>query len=362
MEIEKDPVPIVSNKKNKVRKLKMSRVVIGLLLLVFVSVTGFTVYNNIRKQKIYESLNISFASNKEIEYGTDNYNPLDLVKKLSVGSIKSYTKNVDTSTVGKQELVFEIEKDDVVKKVSVEVTVKDTKAPNIELKSGQVSIYAGDDYDVKSNIEKVTDIVDGDIPYSEAELEDSAYYVVSTDLDNNKVGNYNVTVKAMDSNGNVNEASYQVNVVARPKPKVSVVNQKAKTAATYNGPSSVDTSSVVNAAQSLIGSKYKHGGTNPSTGFDCSGFVQYIYSAVGKSISRTSRTQENDGMAVDKQNLQPGDIIIWTKKGSSTPSHSSIYVGDNTIVHAINSRKGVQQTNLTSWESYGYNIDAIRRV
>ena len=360
MEIENDPAPIVSNKKGKKRKLKKSRVVICSLVLVSILVAGTFVYNNLRKQRIYESLNIAFATNKEIEYGTNDYNPLDLVKKVNVGTIKSYTEKVDTSSVGTKQLVFEVVKDDVVKKVSVDVLVKDTKAPTIELKSGQVSIYAGDTYDVKSNIEKVSDVVDGDIPYSETELENAAYYIVSTDLDNNTVGTYTVTVKALDANGNANEASYQINVVAKPKAKVTTV--KKTVTATYNGPASVDTSSVVSAAQSLIGSKYTHGGTNPSTGFDCSGFVQYIYSAVGKSISRTSRSQENDGVAVDRQNLQPGDIIIWTKKGSSTPSHSSIYVGDNTIVHAINSKKGVQQTNVSSWESYGYNIDAIRRI
>lgn len=362
MNIEKDPALIVSKKKNieKKRKIRKSRVVICLLLLVFISIVGATIYNNIRKQKIYESMNIAFSSNKEIEYGTSDYNPLDLIKKIKVGTIKSYTEKVDTSSVGTKQLVFEVVKDDVVKKISVDVLVKDTKAPTIELKSGQVSIYTGDNYDVKSNIEKVFDVVDGDISYSETELENNAYYTVLTDLDNNKAGTYNVSIKAADANGNVNEASYQIIVADRPKPKVTTV--KKTVTATYNGPASVDTSSVVSAAQSLIGSKYTRGGTNPSTGFDCSGFVQYIYSAVGKSISRTSRTQENDGVEVSRGNLQPGDIIIWTKKGSSTPSHSSIYVGDNTIVHAINSRKGVQQTNVSSWENYGYSIDAIRRV
>ena len=359
MKIEKDPELIVS-KTIKKRKVKKTTMFIFALILVSVSIVGACIYNNIRKQKIYEKLNIAFATNKEIEYGTDNYNPLDLVKKVNLGTIKSYTQKVDTSSVGTKQLVFEIEKDDVVKKVNVDVLVKDTKAPTIELKNAQVSIYAGDAYDLKSNIGKVSDVVDGDIPYSDTELENEAYYVISSDFNNNNVGTYTVTVKASDQNGNTNEAAYQIVVNAKPKPKVV---SKPKTAgSTYNGPASVDTSSVVSAAQSLIGSKYTHGGTNPTTGFDCSGFVQYIYAAVGKSISRTSRTQENDGMAVDKANLQPGDIIIWAKKGSGTPSHSSIYVGDNTIVHAINSRKGVQQTNLSSWESYGYDIDAIRRV
>lgn len=358
METLKDPSPIVSDK--KIRKISKKRIMIGVLALTVISTSAFYIYNNVRKQKIYESLNIAFASNKEIEYGAE-YNPMDLVKKVSKGSIKSYTEKVDTSTVGKKELVFEVEKDDVVKKVTVEVEVKDTKAPTIELTNAEVNINAGDAFDVKSNIAKVNDVVDGDISFSEAELENKAYYVVSTDLNNNAVGSYNVAVKAVDANGNANEASYKVNVKEKPKPKVTTVKKSVQTA-TYNGPASVDTSSVVGAAQSLLGSRYVHGGSNPSTGFDCSGFVQYIYGAVGKSISRTSRSQENDGVAIARQNLQPGDIIIWTRRGSSTPSHSSIYVGNNTIIHAINSRKGVQQTNLSSWESYGYNIDAIRRV
>ncbi len=353
METFKDPSSVVSNK-----RINKTKLMIGVLSLVFVSSFVYFIYNDVRKQKIYESLNISFASNKEIEYGSD-YNPMDLIKNVSEGSIKSYTEKVDTSTVGTKELVFEVQKDDVVKQVSVEVVVKDTKAPTIELSDAEVNIYAGDDFDLNSNIAKVNDVVDGDIAYSDAELENDSYYLVTTDLDNSTVGNYVATVKAVDNNGNVNEASYKINVVA--KPKVATVKKYAPKS-TYNGPASVDTSSVVGAAQSLLGSRYVRGGSNPNTGFDCSGFVQYIYSAVGKNISRTSRSQENDGVAIDRQNLQPGDIIIWTKKGSSTPSHSSIYVGDNTIIHAINSRKGVQQTNLNAWESYGYNIDAIRRI
>ncbi len=354
MEIINDPSPVISNK-----RINKTKLMISIFSFILIGSFSFFVINDVRKQKIYESINISFASNKEIEYGAD-YNPMDLVKKVSEGSIKSYTEKVDTSSVGKKEIVFEVEKDDVVKTVAVEVVVKDTKAPTIELTNAVVNMYAGDPFDVNSNVAKVNDVVDGDIPFSENEVKD-AHYVVDTDLNNNQVGTYNVTVKAVDANGNNNEASYKVNVIAKPKPKIVTMKKNLENA-TYNGPASVDTSSVVSAAQSLIGSRYVHGGSNPSTGFDCSGFVQYIYGAVGKSISRTSRSQENDGVAIARQNLQPGDIIIWARRGSSTPSHSSIYVGNNTIIHAINSRKGVQQTNLSAWESYGYNIDAIRRV
>ncbi len=356
METLKDPSSVISNK--GIKKLNKTKIMIRVLSFILISTFCFLVCDDVRKQKIYESINISFASNKEVEYGAD-YNPMDLVKKVSQGSIKSYTEKVDTSTIGTKEVVFEVEKDDVIKQVSVEVVVKDTKAPTIELTNAEVNVYTGDAYDVRSNVAKVNDVIDGDISYSETELENNSYYLISSDLDTNTAGNYTATVKAVDNNGNINEASYQINVIAKPK---VVTVKKYTPKSVYNGPASVDTSSVIGAAQSLIGAKYVHGGSNPATGFDCSGFVQYIYSAVGKSISRTSKSQERDGMAVDRQNLQPGDIIIWTRKGSNTPSHSSIYVGDNTIIHAINSRKGVQQTNLSSWESYGYNIDAIRRI
>ena len=82
METLKDPSPIVSNK--KIIKINKKRILIGVLALTVISTSAFYIYNNVRKQKIYESLNIAFASNKEIEYGAE-YNPMDLGKKVSKG-------------------------------------------------------------------------------------------------------------------------------------------------------------------------------------------------------------------------------------------------------------------------------------
>ena len=128
-----------------------------------------------------------------------------------------------------------------------------------------------------------------------------------------------------------------------------------------NAPASVDTSSVLNAARSLIGTRYTSGGQSPETGFDCSGFTSYIYGVTGTSISRSSSGQLSNGFAVSEADMQAGDIIIWANDGSDYASHSSVYTGNGTIIHATSNR-GVQESNLEAWKTWGQHIIGIRRV
>ncbi len=352
MKLEKEPSPSKGNKKKANRIILKARA--GLLVLfVTVGLYGYFTYNLVQKQETYDNLNISFFDTKNIEYGTANYNVLDLVENVYGGSIIKYTKNLDTSKVGTQEVVFEISKDDIVKEVKLNVEIKDTNAPEITFKKNEISIYKGDNFDIKSNIEKVADIIDGDISLSNDET--TAHYTVSSDFDANKAGKYTVTVTAYDNNGNSSDASYKINVNEKPQPQ-------SNPAVVYtNRAASVDTSSVVAAAQSLLGTRYVSGGTNPNVGFDCSGFVKYVYSLFGVSLSGGSSSQLHAGAAVNEGSMQAGDIIIWANNGSSSASHSSIYAGDGTIIHATSNR-GVQKTNLNSWKNWGQHIIGVRRV
>lgn len=87
-------------------------------------------------------------------------------------------------------------------------------------------------------------------------------------------------------------------------------------------------------AQTFIGTPYVMGGAKPSTGFDCSGFVQYVYKHFGYSLPRTSNDQYKKGTAVSKSNLQPGDLIFFDN-GTGTPtSHVGIYIGNGKFVHS----------------------------
>src|SRR5699024_9512862 len=94
------------------------------------------------------------------------------------------------------------------------------------------------------------------------------------------------------------------------------------------------------AGRKAMGTKYVWGGGNysgPSNGgFDCSGFTQYaVYQGSGKKIkiSRTAHTQQKDGVGVSKADMAPGDLICFTKKGSSRAHHVVIFLGGRSEEH-----------------------------
>ncbi|GAA0737776.1 NlpC/P60 family protein [Clostridium oceanicum] len=94
-------------------------------------------------------------------------------------------------------------------------------------------------------------------------------------------------------------------------------------------PSSKNGGSVVGYAQSFLGVPYVWGGTSPS-GFDCSGFVQYVYAHFGVGLPRVASAQQGVGTSVPKSQLQPGDLVFF----NSPASHVGIYVGGGQYIHA----------------------------
>lgn len=104
---------------------------------------------------------------------------------------------------------------------------------------------------------------------------------------------------------------------------------------------------IVKFAKSFLGAKYVYGGSSPK-GFDCSGFVQYVYKHFGYSVSRSSSAQAKDGVAVDKANLEPGDIVIFKAYNDySRIGHVGIYIGENSFIHADDESTGVIITSLS---------------
>lgn len=106
---------------------------------------------------------------------------------------------------------------------------------------------------------------------------------------------------------------------------------------------------VASYALQFEGYSYVYGGASPSTGFDCSGMVYYIYKQFGYNVGRTSTCQYENGYPhVSRSNLQPGDIIIFTRTYTADfpATHSGIYIGNGQFIHAANSRSGVVITSL----------------
>ena len=89
----------------------------------------------------------------------------------------------------------------------------------------------------------------------------------------------------------------------------------------------VNGSDLVEYAKQFIGVKYVFGGTTPN-GFDCSGLVQYVYRHFGINISRTTKTQINDGREVGRNELQLGDLVFPSN------DHVTLYVGNGQVLHA----------------------------
>lgn len=145
-------------------------------------------------------------------------------------------------------------------------------------------------------------------------------------------------------------------------PVNTVPVQAEQTPAQITTPAPVSTTgNAVTIAQSYLGSKYVSGGSSPSSGFDCSGFTQYVYGQCGKSLSRTSSSQANSGTAVSKSELQPGDLLLFNYYGSSTIDHVGIYVGNGQFIHAANAKRGVVYDTIESGY-YAQNYVGARRL
>ena len=358
MKTIKDPLSV-----ERVGDIKFDkRVIIYVLLLVAVPViVGISnICESFHEKKVYDDLDITLKKVEAVDYGTADYDLMDLVDNVPTGAVVDYKESLDTKTVGVQEVTFEIIKDGVVKEVTTEIEVVDKEKPDVSVSKEKLSIYKGDSFDPKSNITLVRDQADGDLNYvSNDQVKDGewSYYTVSSNVDTNSVGDYSVSVKAVDSSGNVTEKEYTVSVEAKPQPRVYTNNYVTNN----NAKASVDTSSVVSAANSFIGYNYTPGGASPATGFDCSGFVYYIYGLFGKRVGRSTGDLLYSGTGVSRNNMQAGDIILWSSNGS-TPTHAALYVGGGMMIHAANSQDGVISSSVEYWDRYAGDIISVRRV
>lgn len=121
---------------------------------------------------------------------------------------------------------------------------------------------------------------------------------------------------------------------------------------------------VVPEGERYIGVPYKWGGSSPRSGFDCSGFVQYIYGSQGVDLPRTSRQMAGAGIGVSDavRSLAVGDLMLFAQNGRI--NHVAIYAGGGRIIHSSSSGGGVRYDRLDSprgkW--FADRLVAARRV
>ena len=241
-------------------------------------------------------------------------------------TIEEETKNEENKdeTEGKEQVAQEEEKTETTKQIetSVKTTTKYVSTTTLNLRENpenDAKIIAG----LKQNTE-VTVIEEIDNTWSKVTANGKTGYVASKYLSDKKV----TTTTRGES--------------------------EARTSNSNTSTSSSNGASIVAYAKQFLGNPYVYGGTSLTNGCDCSGFVMSVYAHFGYSLPHSSTTMQSVGTAVEKKDLQPGDIVCFS-------GHVGIYIGNNQFIHAANATKGIIITSLSD-SYYTAKYICARRV
>jgi peptidoglycan hydrolase CwlO-like protein len=149
------------------------------------------------------------------------------------------------------------------------------------------------------------------------------------------------SAKLAESQKIVNETLKQIKAIRDRIPKY----EPSRGASTYSQ------DAVVAYAANFLGTNYVWGGETPNPGFDCSGYMQYVFRHFGISLPRVAASQAGVGTAVSRDQLQPGDLVFFKKPGKEI-HHVGMYVGNNSYIHAPQTGDVVKISPLTRSDYY----------
>ena len=119
---------------------------------------------------------------------------------------------------------------------------------------------------------------------------------------------------------------------------------------------------IVIYAKQYLGYPYRYGGETPATGFDCSGFVKYVYKHFNINLPHRADLQFNYGKAVVKKDLRAGDLVFFRSTYGGYIGHVGIYVEKNTFIHASQTGRPVIFGDLTSHNRVQRYVGAKRII
>lgn len=241
--------------------------------------------------------------------------------------------------------------------------------PQVILKAEEITVDLGGTFTYGDNIGYVSSL-DGKLPA-----------IKETDnVDVNTEGTYTCDLEFIDAAGKRSSVSYTVNVkkpeeivraeeearlAAEEAARIAAEQEAAQKAAEQaaqqqqilaalqasNGSYTGSGNDIVSYAMTFLGYPYVWGGTSPS-GFDCSGFTQYVYAHFGISLPRTSYQQELCGTIVSAAEALPGDLVTYN-------DHSAIYIGNGQVINAMSPSQGIAICNMYAISNGNMQIHRI---
>jgi LysM repeat protein len=116
--------------------------------------------------------------------------------------------------------------------------------------------------------------------------------------------------------------------------------------------------SILKTAFSQYGVPYRYGGSSPETGFDCSGFVSWVYKQYGVDLPRSSRAMMTAGTPIEKADLRPGDLVFF----NYGYSHVGIYTGNDKYIHSPRTGKSIEESDLNGRGRKEHYVGARRVI
>ena len=304
------------------------------------------------------------------------------MEEINVDASSISTSTLDWTKTGLQPAAIQVsvvvQNEDGTKKSAytlsetenAEINITASDAPQLVLKSDNITIDLGSTFNYADNIGFVSSASNALPVLSETD-----------NVDVNTEGTYDVKVTAVSAQGTTS-ANYKV-TVKKPAEVVRAEEEAAKAAeeeaekaaeeeaarqaeeqaaaqaaaeaqaqtqtaaaagsavSGYTGGISASTgSAIADYALTLVGSPYVYGGTSPA-GFDCSGFTQYVFAQFGISLPRTAEAQSACGTQVPASEAQPGDLVTYN-------GHAALCIGNGMIVNALNPSSGVAVCSMYS--------------
>ncbi|MDQ0777809.1 cell wall-associated NlpC family hydrolase [Streptomyces aurantiacus] len=145
-------------------------------------------------------------------------------------------------------------------------------------------------------------------------------------------------------------------LTAKEKASIAAADQRASRSAGdrmelgNEAPASERGAAALSAARTQMGKPYVSGGSGPNS-YDCSGLTQWAYSQAGVSITRTTYTQQNDGVKIGRDALKPGDLVFF-----NSLAHVGLYAGNGVVLHAPKPGAVVRLESMSTIGSFQFGV------